>query len=78
MTPLLQFMISSEMPLSGFSLIREISSFMGQSRSHWMGIATQAQKAAAQELQLKVINQSMCPEKYQIQIEENKLQMQSS
>lgn len=43
-----------------------------------MGIATQAQKAAAQELQLKVINQSMCPEKYQIQIEENKLQMQSS
>ena len=48
MTPLLQFMISSEMPLSGFSLIREISSFMGQSRSHWMGIATQAQKAAAQ------------------------------
>lgn len=48
MTPLLQFMISNEMPLSGFSLIREISSFMGQSRSHWMGIATQAQKAAAQ------------------------------
>lgn len=48
MTPLLQFIISSEMPLSGFSLIIEISSFMGQSRSHWVAIATQAQKAAAQ------------------------------
>ena len=48
MTPLLQFIISSEMPLSGFSLIIEISRFMGQSRSHWMGIATQAQKEAAQ------------------------------
>lgn len=48
---------------------------MGQRRSHWMGTATQAQKAAAQRTPAESINQSMSPEKYQIQVKENKLQM---
>lgn len=51
MTSLLQFIFSSEMPLSGFSLITEIRSFMGttneaRAETNAIGIATLAEKAA--------------------------------